>query len=211
MKLRDRTGEKIGRLTVLHRLPAEPGKRPRWVCECECGTVKSIKAGDLPKVVSCGCFLIENRHNVIKHGMTRKNGQKMPTEYRIWAGMKTRCLNKKSKPYKNYGGRGITICERWKDSFANFLADVGPRPKGMSLDRIDNDGNYEPGNVRWATHKQQANNRRQRKNTRFASLPMGKISVPELVSITGLDYHKVWRMVDIGQLEELQYLIGEAA
>ncbi len=97
-----------------------------------------------------------------KHGHNPRNGKPSPT-YNSWAHMKARCLNSNCLEYKNYGGRGIKVCERWLD-FENFLADMGERPEGLTLDRIDNDGDYEPGNCRWATRKEQRQNQRDRKD-----------------------------------------------
>ena len=97
-----------------------------------------------------------------KHGHKSKHGKESPT-YRSWQNMKTRCLNSNHPQFKDWGGRGIKVCERWMD-FANFLEDMGEKPEGLTLDRINNDGNYEPGNCRWATRKQQVQNQRDRKD-----------------------------------------------
>jgi hypothetical protein len=132
---------------------------------CRCGTVSVINGGSLRSGVSksCGCFKREFQQKRMtllnfKHGAARRSGK--TSEYGTWKAMRERCRSRRCKDYKDYGGRGITVCARWRDSFQNFLADMGRRPKGKSLDRIDNDGNYKPSNCQWTTHRAQMKNRR---------------------------------------------------
>lgn len=160
----DITGRRFGRLTVLqldHKEVRSEGRGSRifWCCLCDCGE-EAVVSGDKLKgghSQSCGCL----REDVlwqtfIKHGHALAANRH--TSYICWANMRQRCENPKHPKYPHYGGRGITVCERWRD-YQNFFADVGGRPPGMSLDRIDVNGHYEPGNVRWATAYEQANNK----------------------------------------------------
>lgn len=156
MRSLDLIGKKFGSLTVIRRDGSNRWGAAFWLCRCECGSLTSHRAFALTRLTkSCGCRRVK-----IVHGHCRRSG--WSPEYRTWAKMKERCLNKKNKDYKHYGGRGIRICVRWLRSFSVFLRDVGKRPgPGYSIDRFpNNDGNYEPGNVRWATHSQQMRNRR---------------------------------------------------
>lgn len=159
--LKDLTGRRFGRLTVLCRDGSNASGLAVWLCRCTCGTVTRT-AGNLlraGKAVSCGCYKRENSARVAAH-LKRKHGMHGSRTYRSWRSMKTRCTNPTHISYKNYGSRGITICTRWLRSFECFLADLGERPPGTSLDRIDVNGNYEPGNCKWSTPGEQSRNTR---------------------------------------------------
>ena len=159
MKRVDLTGKHYGRLTVLGRSHGAPST---WDCRCECGSLVIVRGGNLHSgsTKSCGCLRRDHAKQLkIKHGHAPKRGRPS-REYRSWQAMKRRCFVSDNDNYRYYGGRGITVCERWKNSFENFMADMGPRPKRRTLDRIDSDGNYEPGNCRWATGSEQRLNQR---------------------------------------------------
>lgn len=141
-----------------------PGRNELWLYRCECGAevVKTRRSVQSGQIKSCGCLNAELRlaRNTKHGGATRGNHA---PEYWIWQAMKQRCRNHRHKHYADYGGRGIRVCARWAASFAAFISDVGPRPSSRhSIDRVDNDGNYEPGNCKWSTSSEQARNRRSR-------------------------------------------------
>lgn len=176
MSLIDLTGQNFGRLTVQHKAAALKDGVTRWLCVCACGTTKIVRSKDLRRgrTTSCGCL---QREETVARSTT--HGMSGSAEYKIWAGMIKRCDDAVNA---NYGGRGITVCERWRE-FENFLADLGPRTSARhSLERLDNLLGYQPGNVTWALHKQQMRNTRRTRPVLYRGRQM---AVSEAVEIAG--------------------------
>lgn len=190
------TGQKFGRLTVVKRSPEVPKSgHIQWECLCDCGKEILALGTNLVKknTMSCGCL---RREIHTTHGLSSA------PEYCVWEGIIQRCTNPNYTQYRDYGGRGITVCDRWKNSFENFYNDVGPRPeKGYTIDREDNNKGYEPGNCRWVTRREQMNNRRNNVYYEFK----GKeyqihqlMLLPEVIA-TGISIHALrYRLATMG-------------
>jgi hypothetical protein len=177
-------GQTFGRLLVSNYLGAD-----KWRCKCECGKTSSACTDKLVsgKTRSCGCLGVEIRAaRSLKHGMAQT------LTYMIWATMKARCSNPRNKEFKNYGGRGIKVCDRWID-FAAFFADMGECPPGYSIDRGEVDGNYEPGNCRWIPMADQAATTRAAQRKREAT--------PEILRLRGIGYSQQ-RIADLTHLDQ---------
>lgn len=172
----DITGHRFGLYTVVKRAGRNASGTPLWLCRCDCGHEGLVQGGSLRIGRSKGC-------RTCRHGL-RRHGMEGTREYRAWSAAKSRCTNSTHAMWPQYGGRGIRMCQRWM-LFDNFIADMGNRPDGTSLDRINNDGNYEPGNCRWATRSQQQRNKRSNPMVEYEGR---QITVTELAERTGVRY-----------------------
>lgn len=187
-----KSGDRVGKWTVIEPAAPTKWKQARWLCRCECGTQRPVAAHHLKlaRSMSCGCG---PHMNGLTHGGTL-GGVSSPEHY-SWRGMRTRCQNPRASNWRLYGGRGIQVCERW-DSFAAFLEDMGPKPTPQhSIERLDRNGDYKPGNCIWATAKQQARNTSRNRRITFRGETR---TVPEWAERTGLPYSILKKRFGLG-------------
>jgi len=186
----DMTGKVFGRWTVLSRSGSDKRGELLWLCRCSCGNESSLTGSSLRSgnSISCGCYQAE-------HPSQKTHGASGTALYGTWKAMIRRCENKNTSAYDNYGGRGIEVCERWRHSFEDFLADMGPRPKGYSIERKNNNGNYEPSNCRWAPPKDQANNTR---SNRVLSIRGESKTLTQWSEKSGVGAGTIWKRLSLG-------------
>lgn len=192
-------GQRFSRLTVISYVG-----QGKWNCICSCGKTKLCSKSHLTTsyVKSCGCLKSETTANKnYKHGCAVRGSK--TTEYHSWEALKQRCLNLNNPDYYNYGGRGIIICDRWLESFENFLTDMGLKPSPKhSIDRIDSNGDYEPNNCKWSTALEQGRNTRRNRIIEYNGI---KMTVSEAAIIYGLKYNLL-----SDRLNKLNWSIGRA-
>jgi hypothetical protein len=185
--IKDITGLRSGRLVAVNVSRKKKGHGCYWLCRCDCGNTKEIRIDALTsqKTKSCGCLQSEWRET---GKANRLHGKTNTTTYRAWKGIKSRCLNPRSKDFKHYGGRGITMCKFWQKSFVNFYNDMGECKNNMTIERIDNNKGYDKTNCKWTHFSKQNSNKR---TNIFVKYNNKKYCLKELTRKLGLDYDKV--------------------
>ena len=189
------SGHRFNRLLVIKRVKVEGARNVMWECQCDCGNITIAAAANIGKTTqSCGCLAKETATELLRgNTLNRTHNRSHSGEYYSWCAMKSRCYIPTNHKYPIYGSRGISVCDRWRDSFENFLADMGPKPSPKhSIDRKDNDGNYEPGNCHWATKKQQSRNTRKNHMIEIDGQRMCLIEWCEKLSV---HKNKPWEMI----------------
>lgn len=190
----DKTGSKFGRLTAQKVCRPGNGERIKWWCSCDCGNQLWVDSSDLGSghTQSCGCLQTERAAQANSTHRYALPGRVSRT-YLAWQRAKDRCVNPRNKRYADYGGRGVAMCDRWRENFEAFLDDMGDAPDGMSLDRWPNlNGNYAPGNCRWATPQMQSDNRR---NTIWVEHEGERLSLKSYASRIGVSYKALFNRV----------------
>lgn len=180
------SGQRFGRLLVGERIYPNQNGNTVWSCTCDCGNTKIVTAIQLRvgRTQSCGCLRRDRTlEAVVTHGRSKTR------VYEIWAGMIRRCEDASHKNYDRYGGRGIKVCERWRSNFKDFLDDMGEPPQGHTIERKNNDGNYEPNNCKWASRKDQSRNT---SKSILVDLGGQTMSLPEACEAVGLRYNSVY-------------------
>lgn len=198
-RFKNLTSLRFGRFTVLGYLGKNAHRQAMWEVECTCGSIRKVVGCSLSggHSTSCGCIATEKMVVAsTKHGHGKRSGRS--SEMTAWKNMKMRCCNPKTLSYNLYGGRGIQVCERWLNSFENFLADMGEKPvpkRRYTLERKDTNGNYEPANCIWATHKEQARNLR---CNRIVEHEGDSKTLAEWSEISGVEYNKLRKRLNRG-------------
>lgn len=197
----DLTGQTFTRLLVLSEADRGKDRQIYWNCICSCGNIKKVRSDHLRNgsIASCGC--LKQELTVLRQTTHGQRTEKYTSkEYACWCHMKNRCYDLNSAAYKNYGGRGITVCDRWLNSFENFYEDMGNCPPGLMIERKNNNGNYTPGNCVWATPQEQGNNRRTNKWIKFN----GKIkTVAQWARYLGINVNTLYTRLYVGWSDKM--------